>query len=197
MFGLASRSALGLLIWLGLVPAAPASGIELAQDGWYRWEVAAGRSGQDACCYRFTDGAVKLTGCRLGDGMDEFTPAGECDVTSDSMQVFVRVHGGLVREIRPLSSNCPVKTQSEVHTLEHVSASQSIAWLRKQAQDSPEVADEAIMTLSFHAEAIALPELFDIVEDRSARSQVREQALFWLVQTDSDEAYAYLDKLLN
>jgi len=197
MFHLRQMTALGLFLLLALALPATAADLTLLHDGWYRWEVAAGRGGQKACCYRFTGGVIKLTGCRLDDGMDEFSPMGECDVSSNLMQIFVEFRDGRVREIRPLSSNCPVKTKSEVRTIEDVSADQSIAWLRRQAQDNPEVTDEAIMTLSFHVEAEALPELFQILEDSTERHQVREQALFWLVQTDSDEAYAYLDRLLD
>lgn len=169
----------------------------LEQDGWYRWEVAAGRGGQKACCYRFTGGTIKLTGCRLGDGMDEFSPAGECDVRSDTMQIFVEVRDGKVREIRPLSSACPVRTEFETHTIEGVSAEESIDWLRRQIYDNPDVADEAVMTLSFHGDDRALDALFTMLEDTGLRHKAREQTLFWLVQTDSDEAWAYIDQLLN
>jgi hypothetical protein len=186
-----------LLLCAALTSTASAAELNFKQDGWYRWEVPAGRGGQNACCYRFSGDTVKLAGCRLGDGMDEFSPAGECDVTSDSMQIFVEVSNGRVREIRPLSSNCPVKTHFEVRTIEDVTTAESINWLRREIYENGTEADEAIMTLSFHSEAQALGALFEILEDTDLRHDAREQALFWLVQTDSDEAYAYLDKLLD
>ena len=169
----------------------------LKRDGWYRWEVAAGRGGQKACCYRFTGGTVKLAGCRLGHGMDEFSPAGECDALSDTMQIFVEIRGGRVHEIRPLSSACPVRTEFDVRTIEGVTEDESIAWLRRQIYDNPDIADEAVMTLSFHSESPALSTLFTMLEDTGLRHKSREQTLFWLVQTDSDEAYDFIDQLLD
>jgi hypothetical protein len=78
-----------------------------------------------------------------------------------------------------------------------VTTAESINWLRREIYENGTEADEAIMTLSFHRGAQALGALFEILEDTDLRHDAREQALFWLVQTDSDEAYAYLDKLLN
>jgi hypothetical protein len=48
-----------------------------------------------------------------------------------------------------------------------------------------------------HADDVALPALQSLVEDRSQDRELREQALFWLAQSDSDEAYRYIDSLLG
>lgn len=184
---------------LGALVSTPVSAadLDLREDGWYRWEVAAGADGLKTCCYEVRAGAVQRVACRLGDGMNEFLPSDDCELRSDAMQIFVNVHDGRVREIRSLSSACPVRTGSEVHTIEGVTTAQSIAWLRLQVDENPRVAEDAIMTLSFHAEHEGLGALFDILEDTAQRQDAREQALFWLIQSDSDEAYAYLDRLLD
>lgn len=36
-----------------------------------------------------------------------------------------------------------------------------------------------------------------IVEDRKMEQEIREQALFWLAQTESEEAFAVIDRLLS
>lgn len=181
---------------LGAVPASAAD-LELREDGWYRWEVPAGRAGLKACCYEVRSGFARKVACRLGDGKNEFSPQGDCELDSGSMQIFVRVSNGQVDEIQALSSACPVHADSKIHTIADVSSAESIAWLRAQVDENPRVIDAAIMTLSFHGDEQGLETLFEILEDTGQRRSAREQALFWLVQSDSDEAYAYLDRLLD
>lgn len=186
-----------MLLVSGFAGPVAAAEIALGEDGWYRWVVPVGARGMKTCCYEVRAGKVRRVACRLGDGMNEFSPAGDCDVRSDTMQIFVALRNGQVREIRPLSSACPVRSDSEVRTIDQVSTEDSIAWLRDQVNQNPGVADEAIMTLSFHAEDEALDVLVDLLEDTGQRREAREQALFWLVQSDSDEAFAYIDRLLD
>ncbi|MDX1554706.1 MAG: hypothetical protein R3212_01635 [Xanthomonadales bacterium] len=196
----ALRSGPGVLILLlaGLVAGpADADPISLPQDGWYRWEVAAGAAGQKACCYNFRSGNIQRVECRLGDSGDGMIMEDDCEVHSDMMQVFVEVSGGRVREIQPLSSTCPVRTPADIRTIDRVSTADSIEWLKAQVAHNPTIADEAVMTLSFHAEREALQALVTILEDSQNRMDAREQALFWMVQSGSDEAFAYLDRLLD
>ena len=140
---------LAFLILITSAPFLAADETRLEGDGWYSWEVTAGKGGQKSCCYSFNNGNVVRKGCRLGHGMDEFSITGPCDETSGSMRVFVEVRNGNVREIRPLSSACPVKSDSEIRVIENVSGAQSVSWLKEQIEANPKVADEAIMTLSF------------------------------------------------
>lgn len=187
-----------LLLFTALAHPLAAADITFGDDGWYRWEVAAGAGGRDACCYEFRGGNVTgAVGCRLGRGEDDLAPAGNCDVGSDSMQVFVEVKNGRVREIRALSRACPVSIAGDVRTMDDVSTADSIAWLIGQVDGNSRVAEDAIMAVSFHTEPEALEALIGLVEDTARRHNAREQALFWLVQTESDEAFAYLDRLLD
>ena len=129
--------------------------------------------------------------------MSEYTINEPCEVLDSSMKIYVEVRNGRVREIRPLSSSCPVKSSSKVTALNDVSTAQSIHWLETQMQSNQKIADDAVMALSFHAKDEALAALIKILEDKQERHDNREQAMFWLVQSDYDEAYAYLDRLLD
>ncbi len=102
-----------------------------------------------------------------------------------------------MHDIQPLSSDCPVSTEADVRTIDDVSTIESIAWFRRLLDEGAAMADDAIMALSFHPEDQALPVLIEILEDRGQRQYNREQALFWMVQSDSDAAYAYLDRMLD
>ena len=54
---------------------------------------------------------------------------------------------------------------------------------------------DAVFAISLLPESQSVNALLGLLEDRQMHREVREQALFWLVQSDSDQAYAYLDRL--
>lgn len=184
-----------------LTVAAPAAAADLANnladDGWYRWEVASGSQGHNACCFQVRNDQVFRTGCQLGEGMNEFTLQEDCEVNLDAMQVFVEIRGGKTREIRALSGNCPVRADSPIRTIDAVSTAESITWLESQLQEKEPVMEEAVMALSFHPDSEALASLSAVLENRDLPFKTREQALFWLAQSGTDEAFAYLDRLLD
>lgn len=177
--------------------AAIAAEPELHKDGWYSWQVAAAPEAQNACCYQFRNDRISSMGCNLGSNESHGTISNPPTSGSDSLQVYVEVAGGEVREILPLSSTCPIRGEPEVTALENVSTAESIAWLRRLIEEQPKMADEAIMALSHHREDEAVPVLISILEDQQHSQAHREQALFWMAHSDSDLAHAYLDRLLD
>ena len=166
-------------------------------DGWHSWEVPAGSQGTGACCYDIRNGVVGKAGCRLDPKGDGLTFGADCEPLSDTLRVYVLRDGGKVREIRALSADCPVEVSSAVNALGTMDAKASIAWLVQQAQGGTSIAEDAVIALAMHADDVALPALQSLVEDRSQERELREQALFWLAQSDSDEAYRYIDSLLG
>ena len=167
-------------------------------DGWHSWEVPAGPQGTRACCYNIRNGVVGKGGCRLGGpGGDGLSIDADCDPLSDKLRVYVLQDGGKVREIRALSAACPVETNSAIHAMGAMDAEASVAWLVQQARQGSAVSEDAVIALAMHTEDVALPALQSLVEDRKEEQDLREKALFWLAQSDSDEAYRYIDRLLG
>ena len=74
---------------------------------------------------------------------------------------------GRPTDVWVLSSACPVTAASAIEDHGQVSAIDSVEWFRS------------------------------IIESRRVDRDVREQALFALVQTESDVAFSYLDRLLT
>ena len=62
---------------------------------------------------------------------------------------------------------------------------------------SPDVREDAVFALSQLPEERAVKALAGVLEDRSLDKDIREQALFWLAQSESDEAFAYVDQLFR
>ena len=63
--------------------------------------------------------------------------------------------------------------------------------------EDDDVREEAVFALSQLPEERAVNALAAILEDRSLGMEIREQALFWLAQSDSDNAFEYIDRLLS
>jgi HEAT repeat protein len=70
-----------------------------------------------------------------------------------------------------------------------------VAALRKDADSN--VREEAIFALSQLPDERATRALIAAAEDRSLSHEQRKQAVFWLSQSSSDAAQAYLDKVLS
>ena len=63
--------------------------------------------------------------------------------------------------------------------------------------EDEDVREEAVFALSQLPEGRAVTALAAILENKSLSMELREQALFWLAQTESDEAFEYIDRLLS
>lgn len=71
----------------------------------------------------------------------------------------------------------------------------SIDWLRQQTGDRSDLSSDALAAISMHEGSRAVQFLIDVVES-NAHMDIREEAVFWMAQSDSDEAFDYLDRLL-
>ena len=136
-------------------------------DGWHSWQVDEANASTGACCFSRKRGETSRGGCNLDGHNVSFSNHGDCAAASGTLQVYVLIDTGRPKDIRVLSSNCPVSTDTEITDHGLVSSDDNIAWFRK------------------------------IIEDRNLGHDVREEALFALVLSESDAAYAYLDRLLT
>lgn len=82
--------------------------------------------------------------------------------------------------------------------LAQTGAGRSEAAIRQAMVDDPDgnVREEAVFALSQLPGERGLDALFTVLRDQQMHREVREQALFWLAQSDSDRAFEYLDRLL-
>lgn len=120
-----------------------------------------------ACCYSSRRGKEAHGGCRIDARSLSFTSRGDCAAGPGAAQVYVRIAAGKPAGIWVLSSACPVTAASAIEDHGQVSAIDSVEWFRS------------------------------VIENGRADRDVREQALFALVQTESDVAFSYLDRVLT
>jgi hypothetical protein len=155
---------LGAVIWSGSSAGAllPANA-----DGWHTWQVDESGASTTMCCYAGIGSKDSHRACNLDGRHLSFSNNADCAAAPGTVQVYVRMIKGEPKDIRVLSSNCPVTAESEIQSHGVISATENVNWFRK------------------------------IIEDRKIDKSLREEALFGLVQSNSDEAYVYIDSLLS
>ena len=161
-------------------------------DGWHTWQVASD-DGMQRCCGTWTRGKLTSGGCDLDSGHHIRT----CTdlVTTDTVRIYVRSESGHVTDIRVLSPECPVESRFEIHDRGVIDNADSVAWLRPYLRS--DLGDRAIAAIAAHSGPEAFTALRSVLEDRDADRELREQVLFWLVQSESDERFAYVETLIT
>ena len=155
---------LGAVVW----SESAAADLLLAKaDGWHTWQVDEPAASTEMCCRTWKRGDRLHDGCNLDGHNISFSDSGDCSAAPGTIQVYVRMENGSPKDIRVLSSNCPVTTEATVTDHGLIPVAENIGWFQS------------------------------IIEDGATANGVREEALFALVVSSSDAAYAYLDKLLS
>lgn len=88
------------------------------------------------------------------------------EVGAGVVQIYARMKNGVPVNIRVLSSACPVSAEGEITDHGLVSIAENIYWFRR------------------------------VIENPRLDMEVREEALFGLVQSESDAVFEYFDALL-
>lgn len=113
------------------------------------------------------------------------------------LQIFTSMKSGKPARIRLRGDSlCSENFDVEALNLGLVDVDQSIDWLQQYITPRSELSSAALLAISLHPGDRPVTILEDIVKSQADR-KLREEALFWLVQSDSDEAFAVLDRLLS
>lgn len=168
--------------------------LEPGREGWQTWRVESLGKEFDACCF-----SGKSIGCNLERRKLTFLAGHDCSDVAGYVQVYALMREGVPEQIHLLSSECPVDMGAELRDLGDTSADETVQWLHGVATSLQENAaqDQAIFALSQFPGNVGVSELVAVIESRDVEKDMREQALFWLASSESDEALAYLDHLLS
>lgn len=190
------RTALVLL--LAAAAWSESSAIELQENGWHKWRVESLGRVSEACCYTF--GAQnKVAGCNLDARGITHVTDGDCVQRPGFVDIYVLVQDGDTQKIRVLSSECTVSGASDIRDLGNQPVDETLLWLSGIAtgDEARKVRKQAIFALSQIPGEASVQKLVAIVEAPGLEHKTREEALFWLALSGSDDAIAYFDKLLT
>jgi hypothetical protein len=136
-------------------------------DGWHTWQLDEPAASTSLCCFTHTKGSTVQRSCDLDRRNRSLSNDGDCTAGPGTIKVFVHMVEGHPEDILILSAQCPVFSESAIIDHGLVSAADNVDWFRS------------------------------IIENPRLSKDIREMALFALVQSNSAEAYAWLDKLLS
>jgi hypothetical protein len=136
-------------------------------DGWHTWQLDEPGAATTMCCHTRVRGNDAQANCDLDSRYMGLSHDGGCAAGSGSIRIYVQMDKGMPKDILALSSACPVSTESAVADHGLVSAEENLDWFRT------------------------------IIENQQIDKDIREMALFALVQSNSDKGYAYIDDLLS
>lgn len=138
-----------------------------SSEGWHTWQIDDAGRESRICCFSSRRSDSSQAGCKLDGRHNGYVNDGDCAAEPGRIQFYAFVEGGKPIRIVALSSNCPVSSNTAIKDHGIVPASDNIGWFRR------------------------------LIENRGLSPHIREEALFALVQSDSDTAYTYIDGLLS
>jgi hypothetical protein len=188
-----------LALWVGFATNAAAD--PFAEDGWYTWRVAAVQPNPVWCCLDWNSRKGNRGGnqpgvCDLDSRNNGFTSSDQQGSGSPDIQVYARLEQGKVRDLRPLSPACEVRSKSAVIDLGNVEVAQSLAWLQPDHMSKKLNDEQRLLTIATHAGPEAGDELWQVAR-KDSDLETRKSAVFWMAQLRIEESSGRLKQLIN
>ncbi len=114
----------------------------------------------------------------------------------EELEIYARMESGRPREIHIPGWQCGHSVVPAAENLGTISAAGSAAWLGRFVSPRSDVSTEVMAAISAHPGGEGTRILRNVVQSDGNRKN-REEAIFWLAQSDDDAAFAFLDALLT
>jgi len=169
--------------------------LNITKDGWHTWRAPAIENSQTLCCFSWTGSGARQRICDLDRGHGNYSSSSSIARYSGEIQVYVLIEAGRASKISVLSPQCEAVASTEISDLGSVSADDSIDWLKPYINTKSDVASDALAAISRHSGNYAFQVLTEVVES-NADYDFREEAIFWMVMSETENAFAYIDRLI-
>jgi hypothetical protein len=116
--------------------------------------------------------------------------------TNDDLQVYALIESGRPVQVVVPTYHCGREAVPDAVDLGDMNEAESVAWLQRFIAPRTDVSSDLMAAISAHANAAAAEALGNVLRSDTSRRN-REEALFWLAQTDSDAAFDIFDRLLS
>ncbi len=170
--------------------------LNLADDGWHTWRTAAPEQSAELCCFRWTGSGARRRTCDLDRSRGDYGAIDGYSNYSGEVQIYALMHSGIPRKVTVLSPQCSVSTETEINDHGLLDQDVSISWLRQYIKPHSRISSDVLHAISAHGGDSSLKVLVAVVESDND-DDLREEAIFWLVQSNSDAAFEYIDRLLT
>ncbi|MCM2269740.1 MAG: hypothetical protein NDJ75_06540 [Thermoanaerobaculia bacterium] len=165
-------------------------------ERWLTWSVPAPDGAETVCCF---DRSWRERRCVLGERLlgwgssSDFRPR-----YSATLDLFVRVGNGRVRDLVLASPSCAVDARGErLVALDGVDTAASARAFGALARDAgEEVAERSVAALAHHRSAEADGQLATLVADRTLEADLRRSALYWAGEMRGEAGVALAERTL-
>ncbi len=113
----------------------------------------------------------------------------------DEETIYVLTQSGQPRKIEIAGNWCDGRKHEPAMDLGLLSTDESIDWLQQHIGTQSDLSSDALAAISRHAGGRSLKILIGIVES-DADDDIREEAVFWMAMSESEDAFDYINRLL-
>ncbi len=119
------------------------------------------------------------------------------DADGGELQIYASIKSGNPVQLRVRSNSvCQDDFDVEATELGLVEVDESIDWLQRYIEPRSDLSSAALMAISLHSGDRPVAVLATVIKSASDR-RTRQEALFWLGQSDSDAAFDVFARLLT
>jgi hypothetical protein len=165
-------------------------------DRWLAWSVPAPDGAETVCCF---DRGWRERRCVLGERMRGWGSSSDLRPRhSASLDLFLRVGDGRVRDLVLASPSCPVDARGErLIALDGVDAAASARTFAGLVRDAgEEVAERSVAALAHHRDGEADLQLAAVVADGALENDLRHSALYWAGELRGEAGVALAESVL-
>ncbi len=190
------RCAIFGLIWImGSLNNLVAASIELPDDGWVSWQVAAVEGAPNWCCFHWNNGKPISKPCNLDSRNMSYGSSDETADDAAEMRIYALMENGELQKIRTFETSCPVKAKTDIANLGIVPAIDSVNWLAEHFSAQIKLSSHILAAVAVHADDRAREVLVDIGLHDSIIEN-RKGAVFWMGQLRALETAAEIRQIM-
>jgi len=174
----------------------PTKAIKAAEGQWLAFSLPALAGTRSPCCWKGKWDGMGEAGCSLESKHQSYGTRSDSPM-AENVIVFSEIHGGQVRDLRVFGESCPVEANgAHVTWIGAVDEVAGLDWLENLALSDGDnsAGDSALFALALHRSPDAGQRLYSLAKE--TKSDLSEEAIFWLGDTRGEQGFMILKKLL-
>ena len=174
----------------------PAKVMKAAEGQWLAFSIPAQRGTRSPCCWKGKWNGMGEAGCSLERHHQSYGTRSDSPM-AENLIIFSKIGQGEAKELRVVGEFCPVEANgAKVMWIGNVDEDAGLDWLENLATSNGKssAGDSALFALALHRSTDAGQRLYSLAKE--AKSDLAEEAIFWLGDTRGEQGFKILKKLL-
>lgn len=183
------------LTMLGCALASTAAGLQLPSNGWVTWEVQATKGAPNWCCSEKNTAGMVATACDLDEDSHQYVSSDDASDSTQMLNVYAQQQDGKTVDLRILSAQCPVTSQSAIAELGAVDQQSSVDWLQQRLDQNRALHQQVVAAIAMHAGDVAR-DLLIATAKTAEKMKLRKSAIFWMGQVRAADTGDVLKQIM-